>query len=69
MKHYEWSEGKVLADNLSDMGFVEPSMSFRKRFLLAEYLDQYLEKRDREREESKRMDPAFWRKHSETTDG
>lgn len=53
MRPWEWSEGKALTDNLLEMGFLDGETTFRKRFALADYLDSYLEKRDKEREENK----------------
>ncbi len=58
---YEWSEGKGLTDTLLEMGLLEGPTSFRKRAVLADYLDSYLEKRDKERDESKRHMEAFSR--------
>lgn len=59
MKQWEWSEGKGLTDNLLEMGFLEGPTTFRKRFALAEYLDAYFERKEREREESKRNMEMF----------
>ena len=55
MKPWEWSEGKALTDNLLEMGFLDGQTTFRKRFALAEYLDSYFERMEKEREKSKSM--------------
>lgn len=53
MRHpWEWSEGKHLTDTLLEMGFLEGPMTFRKRAALAEYLDTYFERREKERREN-----------------
>lgn len=54
MRHYEWSEGKALTDSLLEMGFLDGQTTFRKRAALADYLDSYFARREREREESER---------------
>ena len=54
MKPWEWSEGKHLTDNLLEMGFLDGQTTFRKRAALAEYLDAWFERKERERAEQQR---------------
>lgn len=58
---WEWTDGKGLTDTLLELGFLEGPTTFRKRAALADYLDGYLERRDKEREESRRGNMDFMR--------
>lgn len=52
MNDYGWSEGRDLTDKLLEMGFLDGQTTFRKRYALAEYLDAYFQRKEKERERS-----------------
>ena len=62
---WEWSEGKHLTDTLLEMGFLGSDTSFKKRFALAEYLDAYFERAERERKEQENHMEKMMRMHNE----